>query len=336
MKIFTFIKRNFITLLFVFFMFFLLVYSSDNLIAARNGLKLFANNVIPSLFPFFVAVELLSHTSLIYYLSKMFHKFMNPLFNVPDVAIFPLIMGSISGYPIGAKVVSDIYTNNLISKKDAEKVLAFTNNSGPLFILGTVGIAFFNNQKIGLILLFTHILAAITTGIIFGKFYKKSLKSDFDYTKFSYLKNDISFSELGTILSDSVISSIKSILSVGGFVVLFSVIISILNKTGFLFNISNLIANFLRLSPNIIQAFLTGLIEFTNGLNNISTVNCGNIDINIILSSFVLGFGGLSVTLQAISLISKEKLSPKIYILGKITQAFVASFYTFLILKIVK
>ena len=81
---------------------------------------------------------------------------MNPLFNVPDVAIFPLIMGSISGYPIGAKVVSDIYTNNLISKKDAEKVLAFTNNSGPLFILGTVGIAFFNNQKIGLILLFTH------------------------------------------------------------------------------------------------------------------------------------------------------------------------------------
>ena len=261
---------------------------------------------------------------------------MNPLFNVPDVAIFPLIMGSISGYPIGAKVVSDIYTNNLISKKDAERVLAFTNNSGPLFILGTVGIAFFNNQKIGLILLFTHILAAITTGIIFGRFYKKSLKSDFDYTKFSYLKNDISFSELGTILSDSVISSIKSILSVGGFVVLFSVIISILNKTGFLFNISNLIANFLRLSPNIIQAFLTGLIEFTNGLNNISTVDCGNIDINIILSAFVLGFGGLSVTLQAISLISKEKLSPKIYILGKITQAFVASFYTFLILKIVK
>ena len=334
MKILKLIKKNIITLLFASFMLFLLLYSYDNLIAARNGLKLFANNVIPSLFPFFVAVELLSHTSIIYYLSKLFHKFMKPIFNVPDVAIFPLIMGSISGYPIGAKVVSNIYENKLISKKDAERVLAFTNNSGPLFILGTVGTAFFGNSKIGLILLVTHILAALTTGIIFGKFYKSISSSDFDYSKFSYLKNDISFSELGTVLSDSVISSIKGILSVGGFVVLFSVIISILNKTGFLLNVSALIANFFHLNQDLVQAFITGIIEFTNGLNNLSNVDCGNLSINIILSAFVLGFGGISVTLQAVSIFSRQKLSGKYYIFGKITQAFIATFYTFIAVKI--
>lgn len=338
MKILKLIKENILTLFFVSFMIFLLLYSYDNLIAARNGLKLFANNVIPSLFPFFVAVELLSHTSIIYYLSRIFHKFMKPIFNVPDVAIFPLIMGSISGYPIGAKVVSNIYKNKLISKNDAERVLSFTNNSGPLFILGTVGTAFFGNPKIGLILLVTHILAALTTGIIFGKFYKKSSNSetDFDYSKFSYLKNDISFSELGTVLSDSVISSIKSILNVGGFVVLFSVIISILNKTGILINISTLIANFLHINQSLVQAFITGIIEFTNGLSNLSNVNCNNISINIILSSFILGFGGISVTLQSISIFSRQKLSGRYYILGKITQAFIASFYTFIVLKLVE
>ena len=338
MKILKLIKENILTLVFVSFMIFLLLYSYDNLIAARNGLKLFANNVIPSLFPFFVAVELLSHTSIIYYLSRIFHKFMKPIFNVPDVAIFPLIMGSISGYPIGAKVVSSIYKNKLISKDNAERVLSFTNNSGPLFILGTVGTAFFDKPKIGLILLVTHILAALTTGIILGKFYKKSSNSetDFDYSKFSYLKNDISFSELGTVLSDSVISSIKSILNVGGFVVLFSVIISILNKTGILINISTLIANFLHINQSLVQAFITGIIEFTNGLSNLSKVNCNNISINIILSSFVLGFGGISVTLQSISIFSRQKLSGRYYILGKITQAFIASFYTFIVLKLVE
>ena len=352
MKIIKLIRKNFITLLFASFMLFLLIYSYDNLVAARNGLKLFANNVIPSLFPFFVAVELLSHTSIIYYLSRLFHKFMKPFFNVPDVAVFPLIMGAISGYPIGAKVVTNLYEKKLISKKDAERVLAFTNNSGPLFILGTVGTAFFGNYKIGLILLITHILAALTTGIIFGKLYKNNTSNkhsffskrknsiydksdnDFDYTKFAYLKNDISFTELGTVLSDSVLSSIKSILNVGGFVVLFSVIISILNKTEILVNISSLIANAFHINSNLVEAFITGIIEFTNGLSNISKVDSGNLSINVILSAFILGFGGISVTLQAVSIFSRAKLSGKYYILGKITQAFIASFYTFLALNL--
>lgn len=335
MKIFYFVKRNLITLLFASFMLFLLIYSYDNLIAARNGLKLFANNVIPSLFPFFVAVELLSHTSIIYYLSKLFHKFIKPIFNVPDVAIFPLIMGCISGYPIGAKVVSNMYENKLLSKRDAEKILVFTNNSGPLFILGTVGTAFFENYKIGLILLFTHIMAAISTGFIFGRFYKKNKNSEFDLHNFSNFKNNVSFNNLGVVLSESVLSSIKSILSVGGFVVLFSVIISILNKTRILVNISYAISSLFHINSAIVEAFLTGLIEFTNGLNNISNVDCGNIAVNIILSSFILGFGGISVTLQSISIISSKKLSSKFYILGKISQAFIASIYTFIVLKFV-
>ena len=143
------------------------------------------------------------------------------------------------------------------------------------------------------------------------------------------------FNNLGVVLSESVLSSIKSILSVGGFVVLFSVIISILNKTRILVNISYAISSLFHINSAIVEAFLTGLIEFTNGLNNISNVDCGNIAVNIILSSFILGFGGISVTLQSISIISSKKLSSKFYILGKISQAFIASIYTFIVLKFV-
>ena len=144
-----------ISIMFILFAIFLVIYSNSNLVATRNGLKLWANNVIPSLFPFFIAVELLVHTNIVYYLSKFLDKLMKPLFNVPGIATFPFVMGLISGYPVGAKIVSDLYSNGACTKDEAERMLVFTNNSGPLFILGTVGVAFYSNSTFGIILLIT-------------------------------------------------------------------------------------------------------------------------------------------------------------------------------------
>lgn len=93
MKIFVLLKKNFISILFVAFVICLVIFSNSNLTAALNGLKLWANNVVPSLFPFFVAVELLSNTNVVYYLSKMLDKFMRPIFNVPGVRCFSTYNG---------------------------------------------------------------------------------------------------------------------------------------------------------------------------------------------------------------------------------------------------
>ena len=60
----------------------LVVFSNTNLVAAKNGLILWANSIVPSLFPFFVATELLSHTNFIYYLGRILNRFMKPIFNV--------------------------------------------------------------------------------------------------------------------------------------------------------------------------------------------------------------------------------------------------------------
>ena len=63
---------------------------------------------------------------------------MRPLFNVPGESAYAFIMGLISGYPVGAKIVTDLRKTNLCSKDEGERMLCFTNNSGPLFIIGTV------------------------------------------------------------------------------------------------------------------------------------------------------------------------------------------------------
>ena len=115
-------------------------------VAVKNGLSLWANSVVPSLFPFFVATELLSHTNIINQLGNILNFIMKPLFNVNGKGSFAFIMGIISGYPIGAKIAANFRKNNICSKEECERLLSFTNNSGPLFIIGTVGISMFEIQ----------------------------------------------------------------------------------------------------------------------------------------------------------------------------------------------
>ena len=269
---------------------------------------------------------------------------MKPIFNLPGVASFPFVMGLISGYPVGAKIVSDLYSNNLCTQKEAERMLAFTNNSGPLFIIGTVGCSFYSNTSIGILLLISHILSSICVGIILGiisriksatnKFTANSTQSASTNNFSSLLQYDIRIADLGGILGSAIVSAIKSILMIGGFVTIFSVILSILNSTKILTIISYFISNIFHINPDYIVGLLTGFLEFTNGLYKISTINNKMLSINLILSSFIIGFGGISVTLQVLNIISKNKLSIKTYIFGKLLHGTISALFTFLILSI--
>lgn len=142
------IKKNLLPAIFVIFTFSLVIFSKQNLTATKNGLLLWANSVVPALLPFFIATELLSHTTIVSSIGKLLNKYMKPIFNVPGIGAYAFIMGIISGYPVGAKIVTEFRKNGDCSKAEAERLLAFTNNSGPLFIIGTVGIAMFGNTLI--------------------------------------------------------------------------------------------------------------------------------------------------------------------------------------------
>lgn len=385
MKVLSYLKEKSISIIFILYLFFLVLFTKSNFNAAKKGITLWANNVVPSLFPFFVAVELLKHTNLIYYLSIKLDKYMKPIFNLPGVASFPFVMGLISGYPVGAKIVSDLYSNYLCTQKEAERMLAFTNNSGPLFIIGTVGCSFYSNTSIGILLLISHILSSICVGIILGiisrinslkiysnqshyksnfskthrnnnSHYQSNQSHQFQLNQFqsnkthqfkssqfqsnsvnnfsSLLQDDIKIADLGGILGSAIVSAIKSILMIGGFVTIFSVILSILNNTKILTIISYFISNIFHINPDYIVGLLTGFLEFTNGLYKISTINNKMLSINLILSSFIIGFGGISVTLQVLNIISKNKLSIKTYIFGKLLHGTISALFTFLILSI--
>lgn len=333
------LKRNLLPLLFLGFTFCLLIFSKSNLPAVKSGLALWANSVVPSLFPFFVATELLMHTNIITLFGNVLNRFMKPFFNIRGEGAFAFIMGIISGYPVGAKIASNFRQNNICSKEECERLLSFTNNSGPLFIIGTVGILMFKNTTIGILLFITHLLACVTVGFIF-RYWKKD-KNTFHTTplssSFSQSKKTASFSNLGEILAESITSSISTILLIGGFVVIFSSIISIFKASGILNSLTILFSpafQFLNIDTSFIQGFLTGILEITNGINTISSIACKRISLNLIFTAFLLGFGGISILLQVWSITSKTDLSIKPYLYGKLLHGLLAAFYTYLFMNI--
>ena len=189
-----------------------------------------------------------------------------------------------------------------------------------------------------MLLFITHILGSITVGIIF-RFWKKNLATRHQYTvsKYDNKLQNITVSNLGEILGISIQSAISTILMIGGFVVLFSLVISILNISGITSLVCILlepVCHFLGIPSQIIASVFTGLFEITNGINMISMIKLKNISLNIIVTAILLGFGGLSVLLQVFSIVSKSDLSIKPYVIGKILHGVFAGFYTFLIISI--
>lgn len=335
--IFLSIRKNLLPTIFCIFTICLVIFSKSNLVAAKDGLILWANNVVPSLLPFFIATELLSYTNVIARLGKLLNPIMRPLFHVPGIGSYALLMGIISGYPTGAKIVVNLRNEGLCTKEEAERMLAFSNNSGPLFILGTVGITLFGNSTIGFLLLFTHILACLSVGIIFRfwKFKNNSAINLYSLNKTTN-KEEVNFSNLGDILGKSILSSIKTIVVIGGFVVLFSVILSILKSSNIIYILGKFIypfLNFLGIEDfRFATSIVSGFLELTNGVMQVSSIACKQISINIIICAFLLGFGGISILLQVYSIIAKSDISIKAYFIGKLLHGALAAFYTFLLI----
>ena len=314
------LKKYSFTILALLFVLLLLIFSENNFLATLTGMNIFINNVFPSLFPFLVATEILYNSNIINLLEKYSKKIVPKLFNLPPKAAIAIILGSISGYPIGAKITANLKKDKYLSLAEAERLIAFTNNSSPVFVLSTIGISILTNSKIGLTLLIIHIISSLLVGLIF-RFWKYNDKEYIDYSYLS-LKDNTSLKSVPStidIFINSVKNSVNTILQIGGFVIIFSVILSILKSTGIL-NIISYLLSLTGIPENVSQSLIFGIFEISNGLNLIPNILSYNPILALILISFLLGFGGISILFQIYSIIRKEHISIKPYIYGKLLQ----------------
>lgn len=290
----------------------LAIYAQNAISYAKNALDICFGMIVPSLFPFFICSGILIYSGFCELLSKMFRFCMRPLFGVSPAGSSAFILGIVSGYPLGAITAGELYSNSYLSKTEAERLLAFCNNSGPLFILGSVGIAIYTNIGYGIALYVSHILAALTVGVLF-RFYGRN-KHSAPPSKMTSPNRSI-----GEIFDISLQNGIRNILTVCGAVLFFSVV-------------SRLILDLIPLSGTA-EAVVSGILEFVTGTVRISQLGI-NTARKLILTAVIVGFAGISVHAQVMAVIAKYRLSLLPYIIGKALHGILAGIYMFIYIQI--
>lgn len=268
--------------------------------------NLFLKNIMPSLFPMFIISSILVEIDIPKVLGNIFKKPMNILFKTKGEGAFIFFMSMITGFPSSAKYINDLLNKKQINTKDAQKILMFSFFSNPLFIVNTVGIMFLKSQKIGIMLLISHILGNIIIGIIFKNYNQTKSIPNTKINNLKYLNTKINNTNLFKVLITSIKTSIETLINIFGIITFFLIIINILFKT-----------------KNIITIPLIGILEMTSGLKYLSISNI-DYNIKVLLSMFLISFGGFSVHFQIMSILHKKKVKYLPFLISRIIHGIIS------------
>lgn len=299
--------------------------------ASLAGAKLFFYSVLPTMFPFMVICNMIINLDGI----KLYSKILGPILCRPLGLSYPcsfaLVASFLCGYPLGAKYSTDLYKKGIIRHDEFLRLLNIASNIGPLFLLGAVGTSMLGNSTLGYLLLIPSYLSVVIMGII-----TKNKKRE---KKISLPGKDITESKshynIGEVIKKSIEDASLNILVLCGYVIMFSVVISMVKtlfvSTGTLTGLSSL----LNIPEDIFNGLFLGGIEVTNGCNIIASSNLSILS-KLSLISFLSSFGGLSIIAQTSSFFYKENVSILKYFLYKVLQgiiSFVLMFFIYMIFK---
>ena len=317
-------------------------YPKQSRSAALKGLNTWINVVLPSLLPFFIASDIMIQLGLVDFLSSLLSPIMKPLFNCPGHSAFVWIMSMTSGYPMGPKLISTLYGEGSITKIEGQRMLAFCNTSGPLFMIGAVGIGMLGSPEAGRIIAISHYAGALILGLLFSFYGKQEANGRLFSSKpgiksaFRILIEDSSNNSkaLGSILGNSVKHSMESQLLIGGFIILFSVIINLLIPEQMSSSSDIAMGDWVFAFPSkwqLIKPLGAGILEITTGCQLIGD-SLADFRNKILAASFIIGWGGFSIHSQAISLLANTDLSIGLYLLSKFLHGLISTGITYLII----
>ena len=247
--------------------------------AACEGVQQSMTQVFPALFPFFVLTKLLLSRGGSGNPPRLLRRFSERLFAVPASALPVFLLSLVSGCPVGAAAAAELYQRGGCTKEEAERLLVYSSNCGPAFLLGVVSPRLPGGMKDALFLLITQILLSVWLGVLLGAGKNASLQSDRPGAKEK--------APFVRAFTDAVLSGGRNALIVCAYVVFFSAATASLPKIPLVRGLGEMTGGILLLSPEKPYALPT--------------------------AAFLLGFGGLSVACQVLAAISDAELSGRLY-----------------------
>lgn len=314
---------------------------------AVTGLTTWWSIVFPSLLPFFIASELLMNFGVVRFMGVLLEPVMRPLFNVPGSGSFVVAVGLSSGYPIGSMVTAKLRRQGLCTRIEAERLMSFTNNASPLFMLVAIAVGMFHNPALGWIIAGAHYLSNLSLGLLL-RFYGRNdpertsmptaTRRNLVHEAFRQMLQMQRQEQrpLGKIIGDAVHNAITNLLHIGGFIILFAVIIRMLTNAGIIDLLAGVLGFLLLplgLSPEVLPALASGFWEMTIGCKLASETTAPLLQ-QVIAISMILGWSGLSVQAQAAGMISETDIRMRLFILTRIAHSFLAGLYCYILFQL--
>src|SRR5699024_5045992 len=248
------------------------------------------------------------------------------------------IVGMASGFPAGAKITATLRANNHITKIEGERLLAFSNAASPLFLFGVIAVGFFHDEKIGLLLALRHYISNLVVGILM-RFYHRNEKNRTSFRKDSFfviralkqmhrtrLKENRTTGEL---IGDAVHSSVQTLLIIGGYIILFSVLTHMLQLFT-LFKQIIMVAIVPAPLEEAIFPFISGLFEITTGTELIAALDSVSLLYQLCMISFILDFNSFSIQAQVATVISKTDIRFLPYFSARLAHGLLAIVFCYI------
>lgn len=286
-----------ITLIFVIFMF-----PQETMTYAATGLTLWFDNMVPALFPFMVISSLIIRLDIAPYIVSFLHPVLKLLFRTDLYCEYAIVMGFLCGFPMGAIVIGDLLKEEKITQPQADYLLSFCNNIGPVFFC-TIVLPIFKPEY-HFLLLFGMYGIPLFYGIIMRFIYRKAFANIPPKTSISS-KTEEHFS---IAFREALNSAVSSSLYLGACMIFFNMLRFIPSK---LFK-DNLLA----------QALLSWMLEVNGAISFTGNLYSRGIELFSLCMMPFLALGGLSCIAQTAGILNETNCSLSKYIIHKLIQLF--------------
>lgn len=268
-----------------------------------RGLTLCARTVIPSLFPFMVLSELLVSSGAGEAFGRLFSRLMQWLFGLSGAGASAVFLGSMCGFPVGAKTAVGLLDRNAISKTECEHLLTFINNPGSAFLITAVGMTLYGNRRLG-VLLYATVLG---TGFFVGFLARFFLRRGEAPSEHPHFPSGLHVGGVETF-TGAISGAATAMLTVCAYVIFFSALTGALGCA---------MGNGGRGGEGG-YVLLSGILEMTGGISLAATLSDPRW--GLILTAAFAGWSGISVHCQIMTLCGGRGLSFKPYLLAKALQ----------------
>jgi len=310
---------------------------------ATAGLQAWWNIVFPSLLPFFIVSELFMSLGVVRFLGELLEPVMRPVFNVPGAGSLVVAAGYTSGNPIGAFLAARLRREGLCTRIEGERLMSFTNNSSPLFMLVAVAVGMLREPAVGPLILGAHYLANLTLGLglrFYGAREEPSRRPPRGGPLLARAWTAMRLQQAadtrppGRILGEAVKTSLENLMNIGGFIVLFAVLIRLFTAGGIIGLLARLPAAIpgpLHLPRPLWEALASGFFEITMG-SQLAAAAAAPLDQKLLVIAAILGWSGLCVQTQVATLIAGTDLRMSVFLVSRFVHACLAALYTGLLL----